>query len=185
MKKLIIAASILVLLTITGCTENKDNTQTDTADAKTTTPSISPPAKMVLFPAVPKILSGHPFKLGGKCALGTINNARNDQQTTSIKRADGLTVFGWAFDDKNGSVPGAVGLQLVSKQERYHSLLLRQGNRDDLVKAFGKAEYAGAGFYGVIDIVGLPKGKYDVLILQLSGDKNLVCSTHRKLVLSD
>lgn len=152
----------------------------------TATPAASAPVveKTPLVAELPADIKGLPFELGGKCAIDTINQPQKGEVVT-IKRADGMTVDGWAFDDKQGTVPPVVVLQLAQGESRYHALLKRHGGRDDLTKAFGKTEYADAGYGSVLNIASLPVGQFDVLVIQKGVDKNLVCSTYRKLVVND
>lgn len=140
--------------------------------------------KVVLAAELPADIKGLPFELGGKCAIDTINQQQQGEVVT-INRADGLTVDGWAFDDKLGEVPPIAVLQLAQGDKRYHAPLKRHGGREDLTKAFGKAEYSEAGYGASLDIASLPAGQFDVLVIQKGADKNTVCSTYRKLVLKD
>jgi hypothetical protein len=78
-------------------------------------------------------------------------------------------------------VPPVIVLQLAKGEERYYAPLKRHGGRDDLPKAFGKPEFANAGYSASIDIASLPAGQYEILIAQKGEGKNLVCSTKHTL----
>ena len=176
MKNATIALSASVLLLSVGCSD-----QNSTKPATNTTkPATSEVKKLALAKDLPADIKGFPFMPAGKCAVDIINKPQEGEVIT-ISRADGLNIDGWAFDDKNVSVPSVVVLQLVKGGERYYALLNRHGGREDLTKAFGKPEFSNAGYSGSVDISTLPSGQYDILVIQKGVDKNMVCPTYRKL----
>lgn len=150
---------------------------------------VNPSVAVVAAPVIKKIalsqeppveIRGFPFELGGKCAIDLVNKPQKDEVIT-INRGDGLTVDGWAFDEKNGKVPSIIALQLAKGPDRYHAMLSRHAGREDLSKAFGNPEFSSAGYSGTVDIESLPAGQYDILLIQKGENKNMVCSTYRKL----
>ena len=176
MKNSTIALSAIVLLLSVGCSD-----QNSTKPATTTTAPATPEVKkLALAKDLPAEIKGFPFELTGKCAIDVINKPQ-EGEVVAVNRADGLNIDGWAFDDKNASVPSVVVLQLVKGDERYYALLNRHGGREDLTKTFGKPEFSNAGYAGSVDIATLPSGQYEILVIQKGENKNMVCSTYRKL----
>jgi len=176
MKKNVIALSMIAVLLSMGCSEqNNEKLATTTA-----APAATVVKKIYLSKELPAEIKGFPYESGGKCAVDIINKLQ-DGEVVTINRADGLNIDGWAFDDKNNSVPPVIVLQLVKGDEHYYALLNRHGSREDLAKAFGKTEFANAGYSGSMDITLLSDGKYEILAIQKGENKNIVCSTYRKL----
>jgi hypothetical protein len=108
----------------------------------------------------------------------------NAAAEVAVKRADGLSVDGWAYNEKSTTLPAVVVLQFVNGEERYYALVNRHGGREDLVKAIGKSELANAGYAAAVDITSLPVGQYGIQVVQKGAGKNLVCSTNHKLNLN-
>lgn len=132
---------------------------------------------------IPAEINGLAFELGGKCGIDLINSAQR-VEVVSIMRQEGLIVDGWALDEKQGTVPPTTVLQLVNGNLRYYAVLTRHGgDRQDLVKEFGQPIFNTAGYSASIDIAQLPSAEYEMLVIQKSGKKNLVCPTYRKLVI--
>ena len=173
MKNSTMALSAIVLLLSVGCSDQNSAKPAATVAAPVT-------KKLVLATDLPAEIKGFPFDLAGKCAIDVINKPQ-EGEVVSVNRADGLNIDGWAFDEKKGSVPSVVVLQLVKGNERYYALLNRHGGREDLTKAFGKSEFSNAGYAGSVDISTLPGGQYEILVIQKGENKNMVCSTYRKL----
>lgn len=175
MKKISIALSAAALLLSVGCS--------DETGTKSVTGNVAPAVKKLkLAKDLPADINGFPFVLAGKCAVDVINTVQGGEVIT-VNRPDGLSIDGWAFDDKNTSVPSVVVLQLVRGDERYYGLLNRHGGREDLSKAFGNNVLSDAGYAGSFDIATLPGGLYEILVIQKGVDKNMVCPTYRKLEL--
>jgi hypothetical protein len=174
---------VAVIIALAACTDQEPPkaSQKEGSFQSAVQPIESVQQKVALTSDIPKEIKGFPFEVGGKCAVDYANKPAKEQQTVTINIADGLTVDGWAFDDKNENSPSIAVLQLASGQQRYHAVMMRHGGREDLTKAFGSPEYTKAGYRGVVDISKLPLGNYDMLIIQKSNNKNLVCSTYRKL----
>lgn len=172
-----------IMISLGACTDQEPpkTSQEQGSFQSAVQPVETVPQKVALTSDIPKEIKGFPFEVGGKCAVDYVNKPAKEQQTVTINIADGLTVDGWAFDDKNENSPPVAVLQLVSGQQRYHAVMMRHAGREDLTKAFGSPEYTKAGYRGVVDISNLPLGNYDMLIIQKSNNKNLVCSTYRKL----
>ena len=176
MKNFTIALSAIVLLLSVGCSDQNSAKPAATIAA----PAAQMVKKLALAKDLPAEIKGFPFELAGKCAIDVINKPQEGEVVT-VNRADGFNIDGWAFDDKKGSVPSVVVLQLVKGDERYYALLNRHGGREDLTKAFGKPEFSNAGYAGSVDIATLPGGQYEILVIQKGENKNMVCSTYRKL----
>lgn len=138
----------------------------------------------IIESGIPATIVGFDFILGGKCGVDQINKAGRIE-VTSIRRSEGLVVDGWALDDQLGTVPSAVVLQLVNGDRRYYASLNRHSGREDLVKEFGKPAFENAGYGASINIGDLPSAQYEMLVIQKSENRNLVCPTYRKLVVKD
>lgn len=188
MKKSSIALSLLALVLSVGCSEKKEDKPAEapaaSAAATTAAPATPVAANTTLSKDVPAEIKGASFEDAGSCSIDVINNVLLNGTEVSIKHADGLSVDGWAYDEKSTTLPTTVVLQLVKGEERYYALLSRHGGRDDLIKAFGKSELANAGYAAAMDITALPAGQYEIRIVQKGADKNLVCATNRKLNLN-
>lgn len=180
MKSSAIALSALSLLLVTGCSDQNTNKPLATSSAVAT----SPVKTIFLAKDMPADIKGFPSEVAGRCAVDIVNNPVKDE-VIAINRAAGLTIYGWALDEKSPSVSSIVFLHLLKDTEKYYGQLTRRGDRDDLAKAFGKQEFVNAGYGGTVDISSLPVGRYEILIIQKSENKNLVCSTNYKLELRD
>jgi hypothetical protein len=173
---------LIALLTLTllmgGCSDqpyDKNNVATISAPSGTS---------VKLDRELPATLVELPSEVAGRCAVDTVNKPLNAEINT-IKRADGFSIFGWALDDKNESVPPVVVLHLAGGTGNYYAPLTRRSDREDLSKAFGKPEFKNAGYGATVDVASLPAGKYEVLIIQKSENKYLICSTKRSVDLTD
>ena len=173
MRYSVIALALVSMILVSGCSDDEGDEAVE--------PEVLKPAITL---DVPVGIKGYPFETGGKCAIDVVNTPQMEQVIT-ISRADGMSVDGWAFDDKKNSVPLVVALQLAKGEDRYHVILNRHGGREDLVAAFGRSEFSNAGYAGTFDIAQLPAGQYDVLVIQRGKETNLVCPTYRMLVLND
>ncbi len=174
-----------IMISLGACTDQEppETSQEQGSFQSAVQPVETVQQKVALTPMVPKEIMGRQFEGGGKCSIDAVN-APQPGQVITIKKADGMNVRGWAFDDKSGTVPPILALQLVSTtsgDQRYYANLTRQGNREDLAKAFGKSEYSGAGYAALVDSSSLQPGLYYILVIQKSDKLNLVCSTYRKL----
>ncbi len=171
---LVLAGSILA-----GCSEQKSEKPPVAAPTAAVAPTAS---KVVMSTDIPRDISGLPFAVGGKCAIDSANKPQQNE-VIRINRVDGMKVEGWAFDDQRQGVPRILVLQLASGDTKFHAQLTRHGGREDLVKAFGKSDYSEAGYSADIDIRALPSTQYEVLVIQRTLTKNLVCPTYRKLMI--
>lgn len=164
-----------------ACSEKKN----EKPPAAAPTAAVAPAAgKAVMSAEIPRDISGLPFAVGGKCAIDSVNKPQQSE-VMRINRADGMKVEGWAFDDQKQGVPRILVLQLASGDTKFHAQLARHGGREDLVKAFGKPDYSEAGYSADIEIRALPSTQYEVLVIQKTLTRNLVCPTYRKLVIDD
>ena len=139
----------------------------------------------ILSLGVPDSVSGLPFAVGGKCSLDAINGERASP-AVAVSSGKPFEVYGWAFDDsKAGSaVPAVALLQLAKEGKYYHAALKRNADRPDVAKVFSDIGLVASGLSASVSPVGLAPGVYDVLILQRTGDKNLVCPTYRTITIS-
>lgn len=168
MKSTLTATIIFAAVLASGCSEQNSSTS-------------GMPSKVALTQDIPSVFKGLAFEGGGKCAIDQVNKPEKGQVIT-ISKADGMNVDGWALNDIKGDVPAVMVMQLVSADKHnYYAMLTRHGGREDLVTAFGKAGYAAAGYSASVDIANLPAGTYDILVIQNTPEMNLVCSTYRKL----
>jgi len=179
MKYSTIALSTLSLLFVVGCSDQNTNKPVATSSAAAT----SPVKPVALAKDMPAEIKGLPSEVAGQCAVDTVNNAVKEE-VIAIHRAAGLNIWGWALDEGSTSVPSVVFLHLKGK-ENYYVQLNRSGERGDLAKAYGKPEFINAGYGSSVDISSLPAGRYEILVIQKSGNKSLECSTARKLELRD
>lgn len=176
MKKSTIALAVITLFISVGCSDKGDSKP---AEAPATSAAPVAP-KMVLAKDVPAEIKDLPFETDGQCAFDIINKPVQGE-VVAVNRAEGLTLDGWALDEKSEGVSDAVVLQLAKGEERYYATLNRHSGRDDLPKIFGKPVFLNAGVGGSIDIGSLPEGQYEVLIVQKGEGKNLVCSTKHSI----
>ncbi len=175
---------LAVLLLAAGCSDqDEDKAGAGPAAGAPAAPAVS---NALVGKDVPAEIKDAPFENGGTCSLDVVNNALiGEAPEVSVNRADGLLVDGWAIDEKNGSVPAVVVLQLAKGEERYFALLNRHGGRDDLAKAYAKPEFANAAYGAPLNIAALPAGQYDVSVIQKAEGRNQVCAAKRKLNLQD
>ncbi len=188
MKKIMIAGYLATAIGFIGCSENKDSSAPQ-APVSIAPPTPSADKLHALMPTLPQAFDGKAVEQGGDCNIGAVNKhplkMPAQEPIVTLKKADNLELAGRAFDTKVGTAPTTVALQLMRDKVSYYTILNRQANRQDLVKAFGNPEYAKAGLTGSISLANLPAGQYDAFVLQLSVDKNIVCSTHRKFNIID
>lgn len=180
MKFAAIALSTLSLLLAAGCSDQNNNKPGATSSAAAT----SPVKTGALTTDLPADIKGFPSEVAGKCAIDIVNDPVK-KEVIAINRAGGLNIYGWALDEKSVSVSSVVYLHLLKGSENYYGQLNRRGDRGDLAKAFGKPEFINAGFGGAVDISSLPVGQYEMSVIQIGGNKRLVCSTNYKLELRD
>lgn len=180
MKPYIVAAALIASAFAAACSDENSSKPAEPAAVSAGAAA----GKVAINTGIPREIDGLPFAVGGKCAIDSVNKPQQGE-VISMNRSDGMTVDGWAFDDQKQSVPRVLVLQLASGNSRFHALLSRHGGREDLVISFGKPEYSEAGYSGVIDIGSLAAGKYEILVIQKTLTKNLVCSTYRKLVINE
>lgn len=179
MKKNTIALSLITLFLSVGCSK-KDAPAPAAAPAAATGPA--PVISSVLTKDAPSELKGSPFEAAGQCSIDLVNSAMlGAAPEFTVNRADGLNVDGWALDEATTTIVPIVVLQLAKEQERYYAMLGRHAGRDDLIKAFGKPDFANAGYAASVDIASLPAGQYEVSVIQKGAEKNMVCSTNRKM----
>ena len=173
MRYVVIVLTFITVILGSGCSDDEDDK----------TVELEPPTPVIAMDP-PLGIMGYPFEGGGKCAIDVVNN-RKPEEIITVGRADGMSIEGWAFDDRKNSVPPVAALQLVNGKDYYYVLVNRRGGREDLATAFGRSEFSNAGYVGSFDIAGLPVGQYDILVIQRGKKANLVCPTYHKLVLSD
>ena len=188
MKNSAIALSALSLLLIVGCSDQKTDKPVATLTAVAASPvssavATSPVTPVSLAKDMPADIKGLPSEVAGRCAVDNVNTPVKDEVIT-INRAAGLNMWGWALDEKSTSVSSQVFLHLKGA-ENYYGQLNRHGNRSDLAKAFGQPEFINAGYAGTVDISSLPVGRFEILLIQKSENKSLVCSTNHTLELRD
>lgn len=157
-------------------------------------PGVAPVASVadvaILSLGVPDSVSGLPFAVGGKCSLDAINGERATPAVTvpavTVPSGKPFDVYGWAFDDSKAgaAVPAVALLQLVREGKYYHAALKRNADRPDVAKVFSDSSLVASGLSASVSPAGLAPGDYDVLIMQRTGDKNLVCPTYRTIKIS-
>ncbi len=176
--------ALLIVMSLAACGKSSEQQL-----ANVTTPSL----RVKLVPQLPSIVVGgasgavvsdRPYKLGGKCALDVVNTPQADQIIAVKKRGD-FKVSGWAYDEKEQTVPEVAVFQLATADSRFHGLLAHTTLRPDVAKTFNNPNLAHAGYDGDFDISGVPAGTYEVLIILGAPDTNLVCDTYRKVTISD
>lgn len=179
-----IALPLIALVLSAGCSDKNDATApaTPTTAAAPAAHGPAPVINSVLAKEAPSELKGSPFETAGKCSIDVVNSAMlGSAPEFNVNRADGFNVDGWALDETNTAIAPVVVLQLAKGEEHYYALLGRHGGRDDLIKAFGKPDFANAGYAASVDIASLPAGQYEVSVIQKNAEKNMVCSTNRKM----
>jgi hypothetical protein len=184
MKRSTIAFSLIAMFLAVGCSDNGKDQAAATAAATATPAASAAPEGQVspLTKELPAAIKNFAFETAGNCSIDVVNNAMlGSAPEVTVNRTDGFSADGWAFDEKSGSVPAVVTLQLVQGEERYYAQLNRHGGRDDLSKAFGKPEFANAGYFASVEVASLPAGQYAIFVVQKGDGKNMVCSTNRKL----
>lgn len=118
--------------------------------------------------------------MGDKCAVDVINGV-TAEAVNPVKKSTSLAIGGWAADDRNGTVPAEVSLELVSAdgKERITGVASRTTKRPDVAKAFNTPAFEGSGFDGVVDIEKAPPGRYSLRIVQKNEGVSLACDTKR------
>ena len=118
--------------------------------------------------------------MGGICAVDTINSVAA-VAVNAVKKSTNLAIGGWAADDRNGSVPPEVSIELVSAdgKERVTGAASRGTKRPDVAKAFNTPVFEGAGFDGVVSIEKAASGRYSIWIVQMSNGVSLSCDSKR------
>ena len=118
--------------------------------------------------------------MGGICAVDAINGAAA-VAVNAVKKSINLTMGGWVADDRSGSVPSEVSIELVSAdgKERVIGTASRGTKRPDVAKAFKTPAFEGAGFDGGVNIEKAAPGRYNICIIQKSGDASLSCDSKR------
>lgn len=191
MNKLYAAVFLTAAVLCVSCSKSAEEKKADATErvpmetkTEVVQMEVAPPSQsgqVTLDSSIPPEIIGSSFELGGKCGVDTINNAER-VEVVSVNRRDGLNVDGWALDERLGTVPSATVLQLVNGSLQYYAILSRHGGRDDLVKEFANPLFKTAGYSASINIEKLPAAEYEILLIQKSENKNLVCPTYRKLV---
>ena len=182
MRNYLIAITLVAMPTLylVGCSQKKEN-----AEIVVNSTAASPTIKVItLARNIPSEIKAIPSENTGRCAVDIVNEPVKGD-VARINRKAGLSIYGWALDEKRAVVSPIVLLQLTNGVENYYGQLNRRGDRGDLATAFGNPEFVNAGFGGIVDIASLPAGLYEIYLIQNTENLTSRCATNKKIELSD
>jgi peptidoglycan/LPS O-acetylase OafA/YrhL len=132
--------------------------------------------------SLPDALSGLSLESGGYCNAEMINNVMISNEATVVRK-EGLTLVGWAVDDRSAVVPATVIVQLSAMvgERQFYASAGRVTKRPDVAKAFNNPAFENAGYDLASDISVLPVGRYAIRIIQVVQKKAIVCDTKKIL----
>lgn len=88
-----------------------------------------------------------------------------------------LSVWGYAFDKSNWTVPVAVTVRVASLEDDQKVVVpASRGSRKDIADALNHPEIENSGFGAEVDVSILPAGSYMVSVLQEIDGKAYVCN---------
>lgn len=108
------------------------------------------------------LLSSYP--LFGSCAIDS------PTQNEAFEVDQEFTVSGWAFDEKNKSVPDTLTLYFIneSTSQIFTFPARRTGGRPDVAAAYKLPNLVDSGFSGLVTKNVLSPGSYRIVLLQAS-----------------
>lgn len=106
----------------------------------------------------------------GTCAIDT------PTRDAIISADSEFVIAGWAFDNRNKSLPDIITLNLIneSSSKIFTISAKREGERPDVAEAFKLPILAESGFSGHIARNVLTPGNYRIVILQASRDGGII-----------
>ncbi|MHB1271860.1 MAG: hypothetical protein ACYCZD_03675 [Rhodanobacter sp.] len=176
----LLAAVSLILggsLLLAGCGQHGAGESSTTAQTVSANPGPTKPVKATS-------ISNHAMdsaKSGGLCSIDAVSGqgATNDAFTLAPSKA--MVFGGWAATtDKTN--PGHIILVLKGA-ERFQAPGSTGGQRADVVKAFSSPGLTQSGFNFIVDATPLPKGTYQLMVLEPGTNPPTLCNTHKTLVL--
>lgn len=117
----------------------------------------------------------------GSCAIDT------PKQNETFLTDQDFYVSGWAFDEKNKSVPDTLTLYFIneSNSKIYTFPAKRIGERPDVAALFKLPQLKESGFSGLISKASLEPGNYRIVLLQVSRGNGVISCTgdnHRIII---
>lgn len=167
--KIVLAIVCLVIALFGGCGRNDGpmKKQVETLPAFSTT--------------LPSALTGKVSVKGGKAYIDGLNKNKMDAVVT-VKNEDGFDINGWVFDDKTGTAPEPLFVELapVKGGDKYYTEAKRS-EREDVAKQFNKPGLKKAGFVIKADIKSVPAGEYQINIIQVVKENPILTTTGGKI----
>lgn len=127
------------------------------------------------FTAMPT--QSKPSKIGGACAIDTINNVVT-RSTVISKAAGRLSVTGWAVNIESSAVPEMVIMRLTGINNDKIFYANTSGPvvlRPDVAKALNNPAFENSGFNITAGLDEVPPGSYTLELLQPTANNLLVC----------
>lgn len=130
---------------------------------------------------LPSVLTGKASAPGGKAYIDGLNKNKMDAIVT-VKNEDGFDINGWVFDDKTGTAPELLFVELapVKGGDKYYTEAKRS-DREDVARQFNKPELKKAGFLIKADLKSLPAGEYEINIIQVAKKNSILTATGGKI----
>lgn len=179
-KTLLLAAVTLVLgssLLLAGCGQHGASESSTTTQTVSANPGPTGPVKLTSISnnALASANSGGMCSIDAVSGLGATNNA------FTMTPSKSMVFGGWAAaTDK--TTPGHIILVLKGT-ESFQVPGSTGGQRPDVAKAFNSPNLAQSGFNFVVDATNLPKGTYQLMVLEPGINPPALCDTHKTLVL--
>lgn len=118
---------------------------------------------------------------GGMCSLDAVSAQGATNDSFAMAPSTAMVFGGWAAttDKKN---PGHIVLVLKGA-ESFQAQGSTGGERADVAKTFNSSDLTQSGFNTVVDTTTLPKGTYQLMVLEPGTNPPTLCDTHKTLVL--
>lgn len=115
-------------------------------------------------------------KEGGRCFLDRVGDQAVAQvgELLRLRHGERMRLDGWAFDPETGTTPPEATFRLDSDAGAYE-VSARRVDRSDLAEAFHNSAYAKAGLAVDGPLADIPRGTYDVKVVQKRGDERVAC----------
>jgi hypothetical protein len=114
------------------------------------------------------LLSSYP--VFGSCAIDT------PQANTTLSPDQDFTVGGWAYNEKNKSIPDNLTLYFINENTSviFTFPAKRGTKRPDVATAFELPQLVDSGFNGFVSKNSLPTGTYRIVVLQASRESGVI-----------
>jgi Dolichyl-phosphate-mannose-protein mannosyltransferase len=126
----------------------------------------------------------HPLSLSVLCSIDNINN-EGFAPTDRVSKADGLHLFGWAFDSRTHFAAGPLLVEIVSDNNHAYYATAERNSRPDVASAFHIPEFAQSGFRLHADLRTVPAGWYRVYLIQTENGQPHECEFYRNVIVEE